>query len=55
MADGICFFGLDVHARKTAGAAVVLGSGRCSRLRSWRADRGDRVVADSAWPGSGCP
>lgn len=27
MADGICFVGLDVHARKTAGAAVVLGSG----------------------------
>lgn len=25
--DGICFVGLDVHARKTAGAAVVLGSG----------------------------
>ena len=27
MSDGICFAGLDVHARKTAGAAVVLGSG----------------------------
>src|SRR5581483_5322733 len=27
MADGICFVGLDVHARKTAGAAVHLGSG----------------------------
>jgi transposase len=27
MADGICFVGLDVHACKTAGAAVVLGSG----------------------------
>jgi transposase len=25
--DGICFAGLDVHARKTAGAAVLLGSG----------------------------
>src|SRR5882724_5847787 len=25
--DGICFAGLDVHARKTAGAAVQLGSG----------------------------
>lgn len=27
MSDGICFAGLDVHARKTAGAAVTLGSG----------------------------
>lgn len=27
MADGICFVGLDVHARQTAGAAVHLGSG----------------------------
>ena len=27
VADGICFVGLDVHARKTAGAAVQLGSG----------------------------
>jgi transposase len=27
MTDGICFVGLDVHARKTAGAAVQLGSG----------------------------
>lgn len=27
MSDGICFVGLDVHARKTAGAAVQLGSG----------------------------
>jgi transposase len=27
MAEGICFAGLDVHARKTAGAAVQLGSG----------------------------
>ena len=27
MSDGICFAGLDVHARKTAAAAVVLGSG----------------------------
>src|SRR4051812_11668673 len=25
--DGICFAGLDVHARKTAAAAVMLGSG----------------------------
>ncbi|HEV7884168.1 MAG TPA: IS110 family transposase [Solirubrobacteraceae bacterium] len=27
MTDGICFAGLDVHARKTAAAAVQLGSG----------------------------
>lgn len=27
MSDGICFAGLDVHARRTAGAAVHLGSG----------------------------
>lgn len=27
MSDGICFVGLDVHARKTAAAAVQLGSG----------------------------
>ena len=27
MSDGICFAGLDVHARRTAAAAVVLGSG----------------------------
>ncbi|MCA1698557.1 MAG: IS110 family transposase [Actinobacteria bacterium] len=27
MTNGICFAGLDVHARKTAGAAVQLGSG----------------------------
>jgi hypothetical protein len=28
--DGICFAGLDVHARKTAAAAVQLGSGEWS-------------------------
>jgi transposase len=33
MADGICFVGLDVHARKTAGAAVVLGSGEVFRAQ----------------------
>jgi hypothetical protein len=27
MPERICFVGLDVHARKTAGAAVQLGSG----------------------------
>ncbi len=31
MSDGICFAGLDVHARKTAGAAVQLGSGEVFR------------------------
>lgn len=31
MSDGICFAGLDVHARKTAAAAVVLGSGEVFR------------------------
>lgn len=33
MTDGICFAGLDVHARKTAAAAVVLGSGEVFRAR----------------------
>ena len=33
VADGICFVGLDVHARKTAGAAVVLGSGEVFRAQ----------------------
>ncbi len=33
MTDGICFVGLDVHARKTAGAAVVLGSGDVFRAQ----------------------
>jgi hypothetical protein len=27
MSERICFVGLDVHARRTAGAAVQLGSG----------------------------
>jgi transposase len=31
--DGICFAGLDVHARSTAAAAVVLGSGEVFRAR----------------------
>ena len=42
MTDGICFVGLDVHARKTAAAAVQLGSGEVfkaqlsgSPARSW--------------------
>ncbi len=33
MSDGICFAGLDVHARKTAVAAVQLGSGEVFRAR----------------------
>jgi transposase len=33
MADGICFAGLDVHARKISGAAVLLGSGEVFRAR----------------------
>jgi transposase len=33
MADGICFAGLDVHARRTAGAAVRLGSGEVVRAQ----------------------
>ena len=33
MSDGICFAGLDVHARQTVGAAVKLGSGEVWRTR----------------------
>jgi transposase len=33
MSDGICFAGLDVHARKISGAAVQLGSGEVFRAR----------------------
>ena len=33
MRDGICFAGLDVHARKTVGAAVWLGSGEVFRAQ----------------------
>jgi transposase len=33
MSDGICFAGLDVHARKISGAAVQLGSGEVFRTR----------------------
>src|SRR5436190_11061007 len=31
VSEGICFVGLDVHARKTTGAAVQLGSGEVFR------------------------
>jgi len=33
VSDGICFAGLDVHARKTAAAAVQLGSGEVFRAQ----------------------
>jgi transposase len=33
VSDGICFAGLDVHARQTVGAAVKLGSGEVWRTR----------------------
>jgi hypothetical protein len=33
MTDGICFAVLDVHARKTAAAAVQLGSGEVFKAR----------------------
>lgn len=33
MTDGICFAGLDVHARKTAAAAVQLGSGEVFKAK----------------------
>ena len=33
MSDGICFVGLDVHARKTAAAAITLGSGEVFSAR----------------------
>jgi transposase len=33
VSDGICFAGLDVHARQTAAAAVQLGSGEVFRAR----------------------
>jgi len=33
VSDGICFAGLDVHARKTVAAAVLLGSGEVFRAR----------------------
>ena len=44
MSDGICFAGLDVHARKTAGAAVQLGSGEV-----WRAQIAGSPVAAIEW------
>jgi hypothetical protein len=53
MTDGICFAGLDVHARKTAGAAVHLGSGEVFKAQiPGGADRGDRVAAVAAGSGA---
>ena len=44
MSDGICFAGLDVHARKTAAAAVQLGSGEV-----WKAQLGGSSTAAIEW------
>ena len=44
MSEGICFAGLDVHARKTAAAAVQLGSGEV-----WRARIAGSPAATSDW------
>jgi transposase len=44
MAEGICFAGLDVDARKTAAAAVQLGSGEV-----WKAQLGGSSVAAIEW------
>jgi transposase len=44
MAEGICFAGLDVHARKTAAAAVQLGSGEV-----WKAQLGGSSTAAIEW------
>ena len=54
MTDGICFAGLDVHARKTAAAAVQLGSGEVFRAQiAGSPSGGDRVAADAAGAGAG--
>src|SRR3954471_7017164 len=42
--DGICFVGLDVHARKTAAAAVQLGSGEV-----WKAQLAGTSQAAIEW------
>src|SRR6201995_5864227 len=44
VSDGICFVGLDVHARKTAAAAVQLGSGEV-----WTARLAGTPVAAIEW------
>jgi hypothetical protein len=53
MTDGICFAGLDVHARKAAAAAVQLGSGEVFRARLGGEPGGDdRVVGVVARAGA---
>src|SRR3954453_21578487 len=44
VSDGICFVGLDVHARKTAAAAVQLGSGEV-----WKAQLAGTSQAAIEW------
>ena len=44
MSDGICFAGLDVHARKTAAAAIQLGSGEV-----WKAQLAGSPSAAIGW------
>jgi hypothetical protein len=44
VSDGICLAGLDVHARKTAAAAVRLGSGEV-----WKAQVAGSPSAAVAW------
>jgi hypothetical protein len=44
VSDGICFAGLDVHARKTAAAAVMLGTGEV-----WRAQLPGSATAAIEW------
>jgi transposase len=44
VSDGICFVGLDVHARKTAAAAVRLGSGEV-----WKAQLAGSPSAAIEW------
>ena len=54
MTDGICFAGLDVHARKTAAAAVVLGSGEVFKAQLVGvAEGGYRVAGVAAGAGQG--
>ena len=44
VSDGICFAGLDVHARKTAAAAIQLGSGEI-----WKARLAGSATAAIEW------
>ena len=44
VSEGICFVGLDVHARKTAAAAVQLGSGEV-----WKAQLPGSSAAAIEW------